>query len=122
VTADDLEDHLREIGLSVSRSEDVQGLEYTVVKGFVVPTGGLQGHECDVAIQRVLTVPYVPPPAIHTRPHLVSMDGTDPVKTMASSLGDDWQYWSRRYDREATPRGFWAHVITVLGDERWIPC
>lgn len=122
MTADDLESYLREIGHPISRSVDSQGLEYTVVTGFVIPTGALKGRECDVAIQRVLTVPYVAPAAIHTHPHLVSMDATDPVKTMASNLGTDWQYWSRRFDHEATPRAVWAHVIAVLGDDRWTPC
>ena len=47
------------------------------------------------------------------------MSGEEPLKTMASGIGPDWQYWSRRYDHLPTPKGLWAHILTVLGDDRW---
>ena len=117
--ADDLEAFLRDLGLTVEALVGEDGGTYTVVRGYIIPTGALAGRTCDIAIQRVETVPYVVPAAIHTRPHLVPMDGTEPLKTTVSTIGSDWQYWSRRYDREAEPKKVWTHIITILTDERW---
>lgn len=119
MTADDLEAFLRERGLNVEIIGGEDGAMYTAVTGYTIPAGALAGRICDVAIQRVDTVPYVVPAAIHTRPHLVPMDGAEPLKTLDSAIGSDWQYWSRRYDREAEPKKVWTHVITILTDDRW---
>jgi hypothetical protein len=119
--ADELEDYLRGLGFVVERATDPNGTAYTAVRDVEITTGGLRGKRCDVALQRVETNPYVVPSAIHTRPALVAMDGNDPVKTTPSPLGADWQYWSRRFDYAATPQRVWAHVLTVLGDSRWVP-
>jgi len=54
--------------------------------------------------------------AIHTRPALVPMDMNGPLRTQASPLGWDWQYWSRRFDRAPTPQRLWAHILTILGE------
>ena len=120
MTADDLERYLAAIGLDVRRESDAQGAEYTIVESVEIPTGALRGKRCDVAIQRCETNPYVVPAAIHTKPALVAMNANEPVRTMASALGGQWQYWSRRYDHAPTPKRVWAHVLTVLGDERWV--
>jgi hypothetical protein len=119
VTADDLESYLRGLGLAVEIITGADGSPYTAVRSFEVPAGALRGRVCDVAIRRETSVPYVPPPAINTRPHLVPMDGNEPLKTIASGIGPEWQYWSRRFDRAPTPQALWAHVLTVLCDDRW---
>lgn len=121
MTADDLETYLSELGMTVERENDVNGNEYSVVSDYKILHGGLAGKACDVAIQRVLTTPYVLPAAIHTRPILVAMNPAEPLSTQASPLGTDWQYWSRRLDRTPTPRLVWTHVVTVLNDDRWQP-
>lgn len=119
MSADELETFLRGLGLNVENIGGEDGARYTAVTEYTIPAGALAGRTCDVAIQRVETLPYVVPAAIHTRPHLVPMDGAEPLKTMNSPIGSDWQYWSRRYDREADPRKIWTHVITILTDDRW---
>jgi hypothetical protein len=111
-----LEQHLRGLGFTVEATQDVHGQPYIVVRDVTVPAGALAGTTCDVALARCQTIPYVVPPAIHTRPALVPMDMSGPLKTQASALGTDWQYWSRRYDRPPTPQRVWAHVLTVLGE------
>jgi hypothetical protein len=35
--------------------------------------------------------------------------------SQASPIGSDWQYLSRRFDHVPTPRGFYAHMLTVVG-------
>ena len=117
--ADDLEAFLRDLGLTLEAIAGQDEKAYTVVRGYAIPTGALAGRTCDIAMERVGTVPFVVPAAIHTRPHLVPMDGTEPLKTMASGIGTEWQYWSRRYDHEAEPKKIWAHINTILTDERW---
>jgi hypothetical protein len=121
MTADDLEAYLRGLGLLVERTTDAGGADYTVVREVSIPSGTLRGKRCDVAIQRVHTIPYTVPPAIHTRPALVPMDMAGPMKTQVSALGPDWQYWSRRFDHVPTPQRIWAHVLTILCDSQCVP-
>lgn len=121
MVAEDLERYMEGLGLAVERLSDSGGNEFSVVRAVQIPTGSLRGLHCDVALARVVSQPYLLPAAIHTRPALVAMDGSPPVSTMASSLGAEWQYWSRRFDHTPEPRLIWAHVLGVLCDERWIP-
>lgn len=114
MTAQTLEEHLRRVGYQVSVAQDPAGQAFTVIHDVEVPAGPLRGRRCDVAIQRINTVPYTVPAAIHTRPALVPMSPGPPIGTQPSSLGGEWQYWSRRYDRAPTPHGIWAHVLGVL--------
>ena len=90
------------------------GPSYTVIRGLEIPTGKLKGEFCDVALERISAVPFQVAAAIHTRPALVPMDWTEPLKTRVSDLGPEWQYWSRRFDRPPTPQNILAHVLTVL--------
>ena len=119
MTIEEFETHVREKGYAVEVISGTDGNPYSVVRDVELPTGALSGRRCDIAIQRNTMVPYVPPPAIHTRPHLVPMVMEEPLKTQKSGIGPDWQYWSRRYDHRPTPRNLWAHILTVLCDERW---
>jgi hypothetical protein len=114
VTDAELEDYLRSLGLAVEAAQDGSGHPYIVVRNFVIPCGPLAERTCDVALARCQTIPYVVPPAIHTRPALVRMDMTGPLKTQTSALGPDWQYWSRRFDRVPTTQAVWTHVLTVF--------
>jgi hypothetical protein len=122
MTADDLDAYLRELGLKIDKVVDDQGNEFTVVRDFEIPAGGLAGKLCDIALQRSTQVPYVVASAIQTRPALVAMNTADPLATQPSpTLGGDWQYWSRRYDQEVSPKRIWAHVISVLADDSLVP-
>ena len=117
--ADDFDQYVRDLDYTVDviRGDDRQA--YSVIRDVELTAGALRGYRCDVAILRNEMVPYVPPPAIHTKPHLVPMDFSKPLKTMASGIGPQWQYWSRRYDRSPTPKALWTHILTVLCDDRW---
>ena len=119
MTIDEFETHVRVKGYAVEEITGADSNPYLVVLDVDLPTGPLHGRRCDIAILRNTMVPYVPPPAIHTRPQLVPMDMNEPLKTQKSGIGPDWQYWSRRYDRRPTPRDLWAHILTVLCDDRW---
>ena len=119
MTIDEFDTYLRSCGLTVEVITGEDGLAYSVVRDFTLPSGALRGRSCDIAILRGERVPYVPPAAIHTCPHLVPMVGEEPLKTMSSGVGPDWQYWSRRYDHRVTPKDLWAHILTVLCDDRW---
>ena len=119
MTIDDFDAYVRGLNYTVEVVVGNDGGSYSVVRDVELPNGALRGRRCDVAIQRNEMVPYVPPAAIHTRPHLVPMIMKDPLKTQASDIGPDWQYWSRRYDHRPTPKDIWAHILTVLCDDRW---
>ena len=109
-----LEEYLRGLGYTVEPAQDATGAPYIVVRDITIPTGSLVGRICDVALARCQSVPYICPPAVHTRPALVPMDTVGPLKTQVSQLGPDWQYWSRRFDRSPSPQRIWTHVLTVL--------
>jgi hypothetical protein len=116
MTADDLDEYLVSLGLTVEVISDAQGTRYSVIRDFEIPAGGLCGKRCDIALVRATAMPYVMASAIHTRPPLVAMNTAEPLATQPSpTLGAEWQYWSRRYDHEVTPQRIWAHVLTVLG-------
>jgi hypothetical protein len=119
--AEDLESYIAAMGHEVELMSSPDDVEFTIVRGIEIPTGGLRGRICDVAIQRVQSEPYLVPAAIHTRPALVAMNTGEPLGTQGSPLGPEWQYWSRRFDRPPTPQAIWTHVLTVLGDDRWEP-
>jgi hypothetical protein len=119
MTADDFDAYVRSLGYTVEVINDRNEATHSVVRAVVLPKGALKGRTCDIAIGRDGSVPFVPPAAIHTRPHLVPMDANEPLKTMESALGADWQYWSRRFDRPPTPQNLWTHILTVLCDDRW---
>ena len=116
MTDNDLVAFLRGLGLTVETAQDVNGHPYTVIRQVTITAGTLAGRVCDVALARCQSVPYMVAPAIHTRPALVPMDMMGPLRTQASPLGPDWQYWSRRFDRPPTPQRVWAHILTILGE------
>ena len=74
LTDKDLEQYLRGLGLTVEATQDSGLAPYIVVRDIFVPHGTLAGRKCDVALARCQSVPYMCPPAIHTRPALVAMD------------------------------------------------
>jgi hypothetical protein len=116
VTNEHLEAHLRRIGYVVEQLTGNDGAPYIVIRDYQVMRGSLAGRTCDVAIQRSPSVPYVAPPAIHTRPALVSMDMTNPLRTQQSPIGPEWQYWSRVLRGQPTPAAIVAHVATIFSE------
>ena len=119
MTIEDFEAYIREKGYTVEVLVGADELSYSVIRQVRLPRGVLADTCCDIAIHRDQTVPYLPPPAIHTCPILVPMDMKGPLRTQGSGIGPDWQYWSRRFDRRPEPWSLWAHILTVLCDDRW---
>lgn len=113
---DDLTRFVTDLGYQVEVTHDTNGMAYTLIRDVTIPAGSLTGQVCDIALARTATMPYTVASAVHVRPALVPMDMSGPLKTQASALGSNWQYWSRRYDRPPIPRGIWAHVLTVLSE------
>jgi hypothetical protein len=113
MTNEQLEAYLKQTRFRV---EDIEGADhnhYIVIRDYPITVGSLAGHTCDVAIQRVTSVPYVLPSAIHTRPELIPM-GTR--NTQQSGIGSDWQYWSRVLRTPPTPRAIVTHIATVFSE------
>lgn len=111
MTAEEFEQHLASTGHSLE-SAQVGADRYLLIKAVPISAGSRAGKRCDVGILSSAAVPWVPQAAVHVRPHLVAMGQ---AASQASPLGAEWQYLSRRFDRASTPKGFLAHILTVLG-------
>jgi hypothetical protein len=112
MNTDALEGYVRALGLNTERVTDSNGQPYLVIWQYEIPAGTLRGTRCDVALLATSAVPYVPPPAIHTRPP-VAPPGTQAVQ--ASPLGPQWQYWSRVFHGSVlSPETMLAHIATVF--------
>lgn len=109
----ELEKHLSDVGYVTEHITASNGQVYLVIRNVQIAAGKLAGKTCDVAVLRSTGNPWIPQAAVQVRPHLVPMGH---LATRASPLGPEWQYWSRRFDRVPTPRGFLAHILTVLGE------
>lgn len=107
----ELEEHLTASQHAWEVLTGPDGQPYLVIKGITIFGGSLDGRQCDVGVLRTTENPWVPQAALHVRPVLIAMGQHN---TQASPLGPEWQYWSRRFDRIPTPRGFLAHVLTCL--------
>src|SRR5947209_4923372 len=115
MTNEELEAFFQALGWSIDRRE-VGSQKFIIIRDYVIPMGCLAGRSCDIAIERTTTVPYVAPAAIHTRPALVPMDMGSSLRTQASSLGADWQYWSRVVRGQPTPQKIVAHIATIFSE------
>lgn len=116
MTEKDLEDYFSKLGYAVDREVDSGGSQFLVFKSYRIVSGSLAGRECDIALQNFGGLPYVLPPAIHTLPALVPMDMSGPLKTQISSLGPEWQYWSRTRAEAQTPPSVVAHINTIFSE------
>jgi hypothetical protein len=108
----DLEQYLAGIGLPTG-DLTVGGESYLVIKDVPINGGSHAGQQCEVALLRSNDNPWVPEAKVHVRPHMVPKGQ---FSSYDSPLGSDWQYLSRRYDAVPTPRDFYAHILTVLGE------
>ncbi len=112
MTNEELEAYFQALGWKIEYFL-VGSQSFIVIRDYVLPAGSHAGRICDIAIERTTTIPYVPPPAIHTRPTLIPMGS---FNTMQSSLGPDWQYWSRVVRIQPTPQKIVAHFATIFSE------
>jgi len=112
MTIDEFERHLATTRHTFE-STKVGDESYLIIKGLPISGGSLAGKSCDVGLLRSTANPWVPQAAVHVRPHLVEMGK---ASSQASNLGAEWQYLSRRFDKVPTPKGYLAHIFTVLGE------
>jgi hypothetical protein len=112
MTYEELEAYLQALGWEI-KQRIVGPQKFIIINDYVIPTGSLAGRICDIGIERTTTIPYVAPPAIHSRLALVPM-GT--ANTMQSVLGPDWQYWSRLIRGQPTPQKIVAHIATIFSE------
>jgi hypothetical protein len=115
MTHEELHAYLAARGFKVETLVGPDGNRYSLIHDYEIRFGTLSGRRCDVALQIVPSVPYVAPPAIHTRPALVPMD-TQRYRTQPSGLGADWQYWSRLLRGQPSPRSIVAHIATIFSE------
>lgn len=106
----DLENHLKNTGLSVE-SIEVDGQPWIIIKDFPINGGSHEGKACDVALRRSEQNPWAPEAQIHVKPHLVTMGQRN---SQGSPLGSEWQYLSRRFDDPPQPRTYFAFLIKAL--------
>lgn len=112
MTNEELEAHFQSLGWKTEHCL-VGSQTFIIIRDYMIPTGNHIGRTCDVAIERTTTIPYVSPPAIHTRPALVPLST---LNTMQSPLGPDWQYWSRLVRVQPTPQKIVAHIATIFSE------
>jgi hypothetical protein len=114
MTNEGLEAYLRGLGWTVEHLTGADGHPYLVIRNYEIPAGSLAGRSCDVAIWRTPAVPYVAPPAVHTRPVLVPIGQHN---TSNSGIGPGWQYWSRLLRiQPPTPRDWVTHIATIFSE------
>lgn len=111
-----LEEYLRNQGYQVDNLLGKDQKPYIVIRNYSIPAGSLSGQTCDVGIERTSSIPYIAPAAIHTYPALVRMDMSSHLRTQASGIGPDWQYWSRILRVPPSPRAFLIHIATIFSE------
>jgi hypothetical protein len=115
ISNDDLIAHLKALGWSIDAIVGNDNKKYVFIKDYVIPSGGMRERKCDLAFEWVTSIPYVFPSAIHTRPHLLPMDmNNNNIRTQNSGIGPEWQYWSRRLDKQHTPKNIVTHIANIF--------
>ena len=110
---DDILSHMTSLGWRVETLTGNDNLKYNVIRGYSITSGSLTGKRCDIAFEIVSTIPYVFPNKFHTRPAMLPMDW-DKFRTRVSDIGPEWQYWSRRLDKQPTPKEIVTHIATIF--------
>jgi hypothetical protein len=89
---------------------------------FTVPVGKFAGRELKLGFQITGDMPVNPPAGPHVSPALLPFNSNaDPHPkggVHASSLGAEWQYWSRPFkswrEGERTARRYMAHITNLF--------
>ena len=113
MTNHQLVDHVKGLGFRVEILGTPSSPGFIVIRDYVIPHGRLMGRKHDVAIQWQTSVPYVPPAAVHVRPHAVPKGQRN---SQASPLGAEWQYLSRVLRGAVSPSAWIVHINTVFAE------
>lgn len=92
------------------------GNRFVVVEPYRIDMGQHAGKDIALAIPAVPDYPMTPPGGIHVKPHLIQV-GTRNVH--ASSMGTEWQYWSRPILNWRTDRSLarlLSHINRLMQD------
>ncbi len=109
----DLENYLVQTIGHTTEDLEVNGQHFLVIRNLQIPSGSHAGLNCDIAVPRTDTNPWIPPSQIHVRPHLTSMGQNS---SRASSIGSEWQYLSRRFDEPPNPKKYYARILSILAE------
>ncbi|HVB52668.1 MAG TPA: hypothetical protein VNF24_00535 [Candidatus Acidoferrales bacterium] len=116
MTHDELATYLESVGFTIETLEaggPPATASFLVIRDFEVRVGTKAGQKYEIAVQMSTAVPYVLPPAIHVRPHAVTMGSS---ASQGSPLGPDWQYLSRVLRVTPTPANVVAHLHSIFGE------
>lgn len=116
MTNEELATYLQIVGFTIETLEATGPpgtASFLVIRNFEVRVGTKAGQKFEIAIQRSTAVPYILPPAIHVRPHAVSMGS---AASQGSPLGPDWQYLSRVLRVAPTPAKVVSHLHSIFGE------
>ena len=99
---DRLSNDLMNMGYEVEKIAASDGNKFTVIHNFKVPLGRFAGRVIDLGILAMPDFPQSIGSSIHVNadPQLFDYSDTTPnIRNITkSALGDEWRYWSKRFD------------------------
>ena len=112
----DFINQLKELGYEPIEIQNMVSLEYEI------PVGKFTGKKVWIALQIGNDFPANPPPGPHFKPHLLPITGgggSHPTGAIhGSSLGEEWQYWSRPFKEwgktDRTVKTYLAYIRLLL--------
>jgi hypothetical protein len=116
---DRLMSELKDLGHNPEIVKDSSGLNYALLKGFIIPAGRFEGRAIDLAIPAPNDYGQVVGSSIHIRstPILMDTQNVAGVRNItASNLGPDWRYWSFafKFSPSDTTQYLFAQILSVL--------
>lgn len=89
-------------GYIVEFANDNAGIDYVVIKDYMIEFGNFAGQVIDLGIPAPKDYPRVAGACIHIKsiPHILDKKDTIPGKRniLDSKLGSEWRYWSFRFN------------------------
>ena len=91
---------LKQLNHDVISQLTVEGIDYVIIKDYVIPSGTFAERVIDLAIPAPADSPRSFPSSIQIKaaPHLTKLEHISGVRNViASPLGIEWQYWSYQF-------------------------
>ncbi len=92
---------IKQLGFNVEKINNVRGVDYVVIREFMISVGKFIGKVIDLAIPVPIDYPRTCGSCIHVKsqPHLLDKrDTLSGIRNIIDSpLGDEWRYWSFRF-------------------------